>query len=490
MRSSRELARRGVWCSSVALACVSRASAAAYDHGRGAEQLLEDQRALRVRPGDRRYQLSELAIGSGTASTSSHATPRSAIASRCSLCASGFNRYAGDVASMTGPGGWRAAAVRVRQPQRSPHRGSHLGQRATLRRGKRVPGIVIGLARCSAASASTGGRRRCSPRTATSSPPSMSRARAVRTRSAAAPRCSPAARPRTASTSSKTSRQGRARLLSTRFQGRTSRSERGSTRSPLAARPPPIRGSPVSLTSSRVLGIGYGAGALRRLDACCMGQPQRSPRRCASHVGRDVRTTTSSYRAVHRAASTRQERGFVPWQSGVDAMQVNLRGGTHYEWSYISNPRSRRQLRGIDTAAWYTTAWFDKYLKARPVRRPAPADAALRRPIRSRPRSTRAATANALTSTSAPAPTISLSARRLRRAAPLRRHAAGASAPSRRRSDRPPYSSSKPVATGAQCAERTSSSPHLRARDRDHRPRQGQLVLHLAAGRDVLPCWD
>ena len=59
--------------------------------------------------------------------------------------------------------------------------------------------------------------------------------------------------------------------------------------------------------------------------------------------------------------------GFAKWKAaGVDAMQVNLRGATHYEWSYapMMLPAS---LRGIDAAAWYTTAWFDKYLKGDPT---------------------------------------------------------------------------------------------------------------------------
>ena len=58
--------------------------------------------------------------------------------------------------------------------------------------------------------------------------------------------------------------------------------------------------------------------------------------------------------------------GFARWKAaGIDAMQVDLRGATHYEWSYapMMLPAS---LRGIDAAAWYTTAWFDKYLRADP----------------------------------------------------------------------------------------------------------------------------
>lgn len=55
---------------------------------------------------------------------------------------------------------------------------------------------------------------------------------------------------------------------------------------------------------------------------------------------------------------------FSHWKdAGVDTMQLNIRGGTHYEWSYISHPAFGATLRGIDMAAWYTTAWFDKYVK-------------------------------------------------------------------------------------------------------------------------------
>jgi dienelactone hydrolase len=50
-------------------------------------------------------------------------------------------------------------------------------------------------------------------------------------------------------------------------------------------------------------------------------------------------------------------------QAGVDAMQLNIRGGTHYEYSYIPGVEFDATLRGLDLAIWYTAAWFDKYLK-------------------------------------------------------------------------------------------------------------------------------
>src|SRR4029078_1591333 len=35
----------------------------------------------------------------------------------------------------------------------------------------------------------------------------------------------------------------------------------------------------------------------------------------------------------------------------------------HYEFSFIPNDAFGATLRGADQVAWYTTAWFDKYVK-------------------------------------------------------------------------------------------------------------------------------
>lgn len=58
--------------------------------------------------------------------------------------------------------------------------------------------------------------------------------------------------------------------------------------------------------------------------------------------------------------------------AGIDTMEVVIRGGTHYESSFIPNPAFGGTLRGNDFVAWYTVAWFDKQL-----RRDATADARL-----------------------------------------------------------------------------------------------------------------
>ena len=59
--------------------------------------------------------------------------------------------------------------------------------------------------------------------------------------------------------------------------------------------------------------------------------------------------------------------GFKAYRAaGVDVAQLNIRGGTHYEYSYIGMPEFPATLRGMDMAIWYTGAWFDKYVKGDP----------------------------------------------------------------------------------------------------------------------------
>ena len=50
-------------------------------------------------------------------------------------------------------------------------------------------------------------------------------------------------------------------------------------------------------------------------------------------------------------------------RAGVDTGELIIRGGTHYDFSWIANPAFPASLRGADMIDWYTTAWFDKYLK-------------------------------------------------------------------------------------------------------------------------------
>jgi dienelactone hydrolase len=50
-------------------------------------------------------------------------------------------------------------------------------------------------------------------------------------------------------------------------------------------------------------------------------------------------------------------------KAGVDTGEIIIRGGSHLDFSYIPNPAFGASLRGPDLTDWYTTAWFDKYLK-------------------------------------------------------------------------------------------------------------------------------
>jgi dienelactone hydrolase len=50
-------------------------------------------------------------------------------------------------------------------------------------------------------------------------------------------------------------------------------------------------------------------------------------------------------------------------KAGVPSGQINTRGGTHYEYAFIPNPGFGATLRGMNMAAWYTGAWFDRYVK-------------------------------------------------------------------------------------------------------------------------------
>ncbi len=54
-------------------------------------------------------------------------------------------------------------------------------------------------------------------------------------------------------------------------------------------------------------------------------------------------------------------------KAGVDSGEIVIRGGTHLESSFIPNPAFGATLRGADLIAWYTTAWFDKYVKGDPT---------------------------------------------------------------------------------------------------------------------------
>jgi dienelactone hydrolase len=50
-------------------------------------------------------------------------------------------------------------------------------------------------------------------------------------------------------------------------------------------------------------------------------------------------------------------------RAGADTGELIIRGGTHYDFDWIPNVGFPATLRGADMIDWYTTAWFDKYVK-------------------------------------------------------------------------------------------------------------------------------
>jgi dienelactone hydrolase len=60
-------------------------------------------------------------------------------------------------------------------------------------------------------------------------------------------------------------------------------------------------------------------------------------------------------------AKSQESRAYS--KAGVDTGELIIRGGTHYDFDWIPNPGFPATLRGADMIDWYTTAWFDKYLK-------------------------------------------------------------------------------------------------------------------------------
>jgi dienelactone hydrolase len=51
---------------------------------------------------------------------------------------------------------------------------------------------------------------------------------------------------------------------------------------------------------------------------------------------------------------------------GIDSGEIVIRGGSHLDFSFIPNQAFGASLRGADEITWYTTAWFDKYVKGSP----------------------------------------------------------------------------------------------------------------------------
>lgn len=70
------------------------------------------------------------------------------------------------------------------------------------------------------------------------------------------------------------------------------------------------------------------------------------------------------------APRAKSKESFAYSRAGVDTGELIIRGGSHLDFSfipfppvYLPNPPFGATLRGADMITWYTSAWFDKYLK-------------------------------------------------------------------------------------------------------------------------------
>lgn len=119
-----------------------------------------------------------------------------------------------------------------------------------------------------------------------------------------------------------------------------------------------------SLPPRQTLSPGKRVGPAAGLGSACpvggLGRPR--PRVPSLGMSADYFLTPTPYtsRPDPRAKSAASRRFS---KAGVDTGEIVIRGGTHYEFSYIPMPTFGATLRGIDEAAWYTTAWFDRYVK-------------------------------------------------------------------------------------------------------------------------------
>ncbi|HEX8053200.1 MAG TPA: hypothetical protein VF517_09420 [Thermoleophilaceae bacterium] len=101
-------------------------------------------------------------------------------------------------------------------------------------------------------------------------------------------------------------------------------------------------------------------------SACPSGASPRPERialtKPALGMSNDYSLTPTPYSAApDEQAKNAASNGYSA--AGVDSAQLNIRGGTHFEYAYIPNPGFGATLRGMDMAAWYMQAWFDRYVK-------------------------------------------------------------------------------------------------------------------------------
>jgi dienelactone hydrolase len=129
-------------------------------------------------------------------------------------------------------------------------------------------------------------------------------------------------------------------------------------------------------------GVSFVAGKDRRVDAVVGWDNLRSPTADSPHgcasaprsrepggfrvpalgLSNDYGLTPAPY-TRRPDPLARSEASLAYTRAGRQTAQLNVRGGTHYEYSFIPNAGFGATLRGMDMGVWYTAAWFDKHVR-------------------------------------------------------------------------------------------------------------------------------
>lgn len=130
----------------------------------------------------------------------------------------------------------------------------------------------------------------------------------------------------------------------------------------------PVSPAPDEAVAVGVFNPDFGApGGLYGLPRDCFGAPNGPApaiTKPALGLSSDYLAPTPYLAPPNPLAKVRASLAYS--QAGVDTGQIIIRGGTHFDFNDVPVALPAT-LRGIDLAAWYTQAWFRKYLLGDPV---------------------------------------------------------------------------------------------------------------------------
>jgi dienelactone hydrolase len=125
----------------------------------------------------------------------------------------------------------------------------------------------------------------------------------------------------------------------------------------------PVSPSPTELRA--ILGAPGNKQGLFELPPECFGAPPGPAppvTKPALGISSDYLLTPEPY-VEPPDPGAKEQASLAASKAGVDSGAIMIRGGTHYEFADYPSGVIPATLRGIDIGSWYTTAWFDKYLK-------------------------------------------------------------------------------------------------------------------------------